>query len=102
MRHLSLLVTGLITLCVGQLTAAPVFPATTCDATPGAVVVADPNDILFFNPTWTAPGFQCLQSDKLFSDFTTTGNTSGVTMRLTLQGTAPNDVHTINFTGDLS
>ena len=99
MRKLTILATGLMVLGVGSLTAAPVFPATQCDVTPGAVVITDPMDILFFNATWTAPGFQCEQSDKLFSDFTTSGNASGVTMRLILQGTAPNDVHTITSKG---
>jgi len=101
MRQLTLLATGLIVLGVGSLMAAPVFPATQCDATPGAIVITDPIDILFLNATWTAPGFQCEQTDKLFSDFTTSGNASGVTMRLILQGTEPNDIHTINFNGNL-
>ena len=101
MRKFSLLATGLIVFGVGSLMAAPIIPATQCDVTPGAVVVTDPIDILFFHDTWTAAGFQCEQSDKIFSDFITTGNTSGVTMRLILQGTPGNDTHTINFNGNL-
>jgi len=103
MRKLTLLATGLIVLCAGSLSAAPIFPATQCAAAPGAIIIpptAD-KDILFLQSAWTAAGFQCEQSDKLFSDFTTTGNTTGVTMRLILQGTEPNDVHTINFQGNL-
>lgn len=101
MRHAISLAISVIVLSVGSLTASPVFPATQCTAYPGAILITNPTDILFLNPTWTAPGFQCEQSDKLFSDFTTVGVPSDVTMRLTLQGTPGNDIHTVNFAGDL-
>src|SRR3954470_19679960 len=99
MQKLTLLAIGLMVLGVGSLTAAPVFPATQCDVTPGAFVIpgSGGTDVLFTEATWTAAGFQCEQHDKLFSDFTASGNTTGVTARMILQGTEPNAVHTINF-----
>jgi len=57
---------------------------------------------MFSFPVWASPGFQCQQDDKLFSDFSAGGAPTDVTVRLTLQGTAPNFVDTINFAGNLS
>jgi len=71
-----------------------------CNAVPGAVVLA-PTDVLFFLPAWSAAGFQCQQGDKVFSDFSLVGVPNDLTMRLTVQGTAP-IVDTINFAGNLS
>jgi len=45
--------------------------------------------------------FQCEQGDKLFSDFSTTGDTTGVSMHLILAGVPGNDTHTVNFEGNL-
>jgi hypothetical protein len=101
MRLLSSLVIGLTVLCVNSLTAAPIIPAVQCTATPGAIVLT-PTDVLFLNPTWKSAGFQCQQDDKIFSDFTSAGVPTDVTMRLTLQGTGPSFVDTITFAGDLS
>jgi len=76
-------------------------PVPQCDAIPGAQDFNDGIDILFTHAIWAAPGFQCEQSDKIFSNFTTTGNTDSYTMRLILQGTEGNDIHTISFGGNL-